>query len=312
MHQRYHLGDRLRHLASEQADVLTTAQLLAGGVPPNALTRLSSDWWRLAPGLYCLSEPRWESLAWAGVLRGGERAVLGTAAAGFLWGVVRDAPLDLTVWVPSVGRRTPFAAGGWRVSYRQADRVGVGHLPRTRLARTLCDLANVADEDATVAAVAAAFAQRKIAPGQLGGQVAKMPRVRHRAMLLALCDSAASGIESALEWRFDQAVLRRHGLPAGERQCRTAGARVDLWYQGWAVIVELDGKRDHQHWSKDMFRDNEHAMRLGTVTLRYGWGAVCHQPCHVARQVAEVLNQRGWQGTRRLCSQCGPTQAINK
>ena len=32
--------------------------------------------------------------------------------------------------------------------------------------------------------------------------------------------------------------------------------------------------RDHTQWSKDMFRDNAHAVHLGLLTLRYGGDAV--------------------------------------
>ena len=55
--------------------------------------------------------------------------------------------------------------------------------------------------------------------------------------------------------------------------------RVDGIYDDEGIIVELDGMRDHTDWSKDMWRDNEHALQLGAVTLRYGWWALELTPC---------------------------------
>lgn len=72
--------------------------------------------------------------------------------------------------------------------------------------------------------------------------------------------------------------------------------------------MELDGMRDHTNWSKDMWRDNEHALRLGAVTLRYGWWAVETSPCAVAAQLAAALSARGWTGTVSRCRAC-PTDS---
>ncbi len=57
-----------------------------------------------------------------------------------------------------------------------------------------------------------------------------------------------------------------------------------------------------------MWRDNEHALRLGAVTLRYGWWAVETSPCAVAAQLAAALSARGWTGTVSRCRAC-PTDS---
>lgn len=131
-------------------------------------------------------------------------------------------------------------------------------------------------------------------------------RVRHARTIKDLCAAAGAGIESGLEWLFQRNVVAWHRLPVPRRQASTQEGRVNGFYDEWGVIVELDGMRDHCDWSKDMLRDNAHAVRMDAVTLRYGWNAVTRQPCEVAGQVADALALRGWKGRVRRCRRCQP------
>lgn len=187
-----------------------------------------------------------------------------------------------------------FSYGGWQVRYRRGERQGVGSLPRLGLEESLLDLASEASEDATVASVTRALAQARTTPARLAELVASRPRVSRRQLLTELCGEAAQGLESTLEWRFDKVVLRAHGLPKPQRQVCVGRARLDQRYERYDVVIELDGQRDHQEWSRDMMRDNAHALSLGVVTLRYGWDDTCAQPCAVASQIAAALRLRGW------------------
>ena len=133
---------------------------------------------------------------------------------------------------------------------------------------------------------------------------AERQRVRHANAITQLCTAAGTGIESGLEWLFHKDVLTAHGLPLPRRQTVSEEGRIDCLYDDWSVIVELDGIRDHSDWSKDMFRDNAHALRLDAVTLRYGWTATTRHACAAAGQVAEALSARGWAGKPRRCRRC--------
>lgn len=99
-------------------------------------------------------------------------------------------------------------------------------------------------------------------------------------------------------------MLWAHRLPEASRQVSTGEGRVDLYYEEFATIVELDGMRDHSDWSKDMFRDNAHALRNGVVTLRFGIRGVTVESCRAARQLAARLQQAGWKGEPRNCPIC--------
>jgi hypothetical protein len=95
--------------------VVTSDQALGLGLSRHSLSRLvaSGAWRRLAPGLFLTVplEPSWDSLAWAGVLLGGQFARLGPESSGFLHHLLANAPEPLDVLVPR-GRRANIA-GPW-------------------------------------------------------------------------------------------------------------------------------------------------------------------------------------------------------
>ncbi|SHJ97247.1 hypothetical protein SAMN02745244_03678 [Tessaracoccus bendigoensis DSM 12906] len=298
------LPDAVTRLIRDQCGVVMIAQLLDGGLTRQVCRRLTASWARIAPGLYIDGSVSFESAAWAGVLRAGPGGVVGADAAAYLNGVLRDPPAEVIVWSPSTPR--PFAVEGWRVTFRRGRRVGRGSPPRLSVEACLVDLARDHDEVGVVDAVARALAQRRTTPERLLAAVSDRERVRHARTIKDLCAAAGAGIESGLEWLFQRNVVAWHRLPVPRRQASTQEGGVDGFYDEWGVIVELDGMRDHCDWSKDMLRDNAHAVRMDAVTLRYGWNAVTRQPCEVAGQVADALALRGWKGRVRRCRRCRP------
>lgn len=302
MHPRQNLPPGLAALAGQRAGVLATSEVRDAGVSPNSLVRLARSWTPLASGLWCLEPPTWESMAWAAVIRGGATAVLGGQTAAHVYGLVRTPPTTLTCWVER--HPEPFGWGPWRVRYRRGERRSLGTLPRIGLDEALLECASETDDDTTVAAVSRAFAQARTTPARLAQLLLSTPRVSRRQLLEELCSEASRGLESALEWRFDKVVLWAHALPRPSRQVKLGSSRVDLRYDQFRVVIELDGERDHLDWSRDMMRDNAHAVRDGTTTLRYGWTTTCGAPCVAASQIAEALALRGWEGRLRSCPAC--------
>ncbi len=280
---------------------MSGTQLAAGGITRHGLARLSRDWRRVGEGIYLTGAVTWEAVAWAGLLRGGAGAVLGAAAAANAHGLLRDPPRVLHVWAPTC--HGDLAVDHLRVRFRRGRRTGRGRPPRTSVEVSLLDLADVSEENATVAAMASALADHKTRPERILTELGGRVRTRHSRVIRGLCEESSKGIESALEWRFHRRVLMRHGLPIPERQARTNEGRVDGLYREQRLIVELDGMRDHSDWSKDMMRDNRHAID-GLVTLRYGWHAVEGSTCAVAAQVAEALALQGGRAGLRRCPEC--------
>jgi hypothetical protein len=80
-----------------------------------------------------------------------------------------------------------------------------------------------------------------------------------------------------LEFRYHRDVERAHDLPESSRQVAFTGSdgrrgRRDCVYEGYQVVVELDGRRAHPveaQW-KDRARDNAAAVD-GQQSLRYSW-----------------------------------------
>ena len=84
-----------------QAYVVTRDQALGHGLSRHSIGRLveSGAWRRLARGLFLTVplEPSWDSLAWAGVLLGGQFARLGPESSGFLHQLLPEPPNPLDV-----------------------------------------------------------------------------------------------------------------------------------------------------------------------------------------------------------------------
>lgn len=104
MHRRHQVSDRLLQLALLQAHVVTRDQAVGHGMSRHSISRLveSGSWRRLARGLFLTVplEPSWDSLAWGGVLLGGQSARLGPESSGYLHQLLRQAPNPLDVLVP--------------------------------------------------------------------------------------------------------------------------------------------------------------------------------------------------------------------
>jgi hypothetical protein len=87
--------------------VITREQALAHGLSRHSVDRLvlSGAWQRLAGGIFLTVplEPSWDSLAWAGVLLGGESARLGPESSGFLHQLLPEVSDPVDVLVPRTG-----------------------------------------------------------------------------------------------------------------------------------------------------------------------------------------------------------------
>lgn len=125
-------------------------------------------------------------------------------------------------------------------------------------------------------------------------------------MVLEMLADCAVGVESPLEQRYFRDVERAHGLPVGRRQASLRrGTRVDVSYDEYGLVVELDGVLWHQGLAahSDMNRDNLNVLD-GRLTLRYGWPAVVDHRCRVASQVVTALRLGGWTGQLSACHRC--------
>ena len=299
MYARQDLPPKLANLAASQAGILTTAQMIDGGLTRAVIRRLTAPWTRLMCGLYSTSPPTWHSAVWAGLLAGGKSAAAGGAAALYLHEVLRDPPSLVTVW--STEARMNLSLGPYSIMLRRGDRSSLGSLPRTKVEVSLLDMADHVDQDTLTDAVVRAFTSHKTTSTRLHEALKARGRNAHYVHLLQMCTRAVDGIESVLEWHFHSKVLEAHGIPLPVLQQRLLGSRSDGLWKDYGVRLELDGLRDHQDASRDWFKDNDHRISGGEVTLHYGWNASTRSACRAAAQSAVVLAREGWDGKPKQC-----------
>jgi len=301
---RTELSDPLVKLAEYQEGVISRTQALGGGLTDQVIKRLvnQGSWSRIAPGVYSVRSgtTSWHARAWAGVLIGGGDAMLADQAAGYVWGLVDDAPGRITVLV----RHEQHLRQRWPWYFRRTREMPrpVGALPRTPLPATVVDLC-IAEPAQQARLLADAVAGRRTSPGAVLKVLDARERVPGRRGIEAQLGRVREGIHSELEHVYARDVERAHGLPRGRRQVFDGQYRTDVRYDG--LIVELDGRAGHQGSGafRDMNRDNAHLL-AGELTLRYGWDDCWQRPCGVAVQVAEMLCRLGWDGTMSLCARC--------
>lgn len=296
-------------LAHAQAGVVSHSQLVAAGLPPASGKRWKSGWHQLGRGIYCVAPPVWESWCWAGLLRAGAGSTIGGQAAAHLHELSPRPPKQITVWHPGSSALGSFGDATVTVTFRQGERTRRGNLARTTVEEALLDAAAECGEDEIIALTTRALAESRTTPDRLTAALRERVRVSQRSILTLLCDKAAVGIESVLEWRFRQVVILAHGLPEPDRQIRlVVGTRSDCVWSRFGVVAELDGETWHTNVTRDYDKDNRIAL-TGRLTLHYGWFDTIQRACPVARQVHQALRLGGYDEELRRCRECGrPSQ----
>jgi hypothetical protein len=308
VHPRCDPSPELLDLARAQDGVVTAGQAELLGLGRHARQRLlrSGQWSRLE-GAVLLVHPvplTWTGYAWAGLLLGGPGARLGGRAAGHLHGFA-DEPHEIEV----LTRQRVDDRGRWRFHREGAgvrDPRSPGAPPRTTVEDTVLDLCEGASAREVVDWITRAVQTRRTSAVRLRQALERRSRHSRRRLLAELLGDVGQGADSPLELRYLRDVERAHGLPVGVRQdVSRFRHRRDVVYRAYGLVVELDGRLGHEGVGRfrDMTRDN-HATVSGEATLRYGHADVAGEPCGVARQVADVLLRRGWDGPFVRCPAC--------
>lgn len=304
MKPRTGLGPALVTLTEKQAGVVSRDQLLRSGLHRRSIARMlaTGSLVVITPGIYArFREVGWLGKAWAGILLGGGSAVLGGASAGFLEGLVREEPAEITVYT------TRQLA--WRDGFRfiRGKRACRGEPARTKYEATVIDMCVDRSPDELAALLSDAVSSRKTTTKRLLAELNSRQRIPHRSLLREMLGDVATGAHSALERRYLIHVERAHGLPTAQRQAHAGTKyRTDAWYDSYGVVAELDSKLYHLGAAglRDMQRDNAHAL-AGNTTFRFGWHDVTGSAaCLTARFMASALQERGWQGVPTPCQHC--------
>ncbi|MCL2785142.1 MAG: endonuclease domain-containing protein [Propionibacteriaceae bacterium] len=302
-----------QRVASTQAGVITTVQGDRLGVSKDVRARLvhQAIWRRIVPGYYAVTPDSWMQRAWAGVLIGGPKALLGGEAALHAMGLWKE-PQEIVVYV---GRTAGFPQDErWRFIRAERHRAKYGLIPHTTLDEAVIDVAQEWSVDALVALVGNVVTSGRTTVTALQDELESRARHRQRRLVTDILADVEDGTTSALEYRYRYGVEKPHRLPRPARQVAPFQKyRVDNWYEAQKLIVEVDGLAYHSGVaaSTDMDRDNYHSAQ-GVQTLRFTWNHIVTNPCQTAHTVATALTARGWQGQIRRCPRCASSQQHNR
>lgn len=184
-----------------------------------------------------------------------------------------------------------------------------GTPPRLKVEDNALAMAHEArSEIEAIARVADAASRSFVTAATLQKALNRAHSLRRRKLIQGLVDDLATGTHSVLEHGYLTKIERAHGLPAGRRQSPRIGASGnqfrDVEYEGYALVVELDGALGHDSW-RDQARDADRSLddlaELGAVTARLRFHQVFDTPCQTAARVGRILAKNGWNGKVRRC-----------
>lgn len=270
-------------------------------------------WQRLFPGIYLThaGSPAWNSRAFAALLLGGPNSFLCREAAWYLDDMQIKQPNVITVSVPlqkqvshQPGLR--FIRGGSRVL---RNTILIRPVPE----ETLLDMIALETRPIDVVGHLTTAFRKNVRADDVLKMLERRERYRHRKLTKMLLGAVVDGIESPLEYLFDENVEIPHGLPRSRKQVveRLAGriTRADRLVEEFLLRYELDGEFAHPGGRTDLdtWRDNAALIKNRQTTLRYRWANIVGTPCKTAAQIAAALQLNGWTGRPKLC---GPNCAV--
>ncbi len=296
--QRQLANDGIQALIHDQGRIVSRAQLWAAGWSEAQIRRpLRSRRWRVVhPGVYAAHTGPigYDERLLAALLYAGPEAAWSHYTAAEQLGLLKpDSNRPVYVTIPERRRVVPRPNLVIHRDRYWADRLATVVPPRRAPAHAVLDVVGVASSvDQAAAVVAEACQSGRVAPADLVQALADRPRLRHRRALRPIVSDVAAGSHSLLELRYLRDVERRHALPAGIRQRAVENEFTDVFYRGFGLVVELDGRLHlvpQLRW-RDLDRDNRATLRA-EATLRYGWLDVTSRPCQAAVQVLQVLRR---------------------
>ncbi|TWD74747.1 hypothetical protein FB561_6178 [Kribbella amoyensis] len=291
-------ADGVHALIHDQLRIVSRGQLQAAGWPESRIKRgLRGRRWQVVhPGVYATHTGPigyYERLLAALLYAGPDAAWSHYTAAEQLGLLKRDAARPVYITIPKQRKVRPQPHLVIHRDEHWAGRLARVLPPRRTPADAVLDIVGVsATLDSAAAVIAEACQSGRVDPSAILRALETRPRLRHRRALRPVLRDVADGSHSLLELRYLRDVERRHGLPRGTRQRAVDGEFTDVYYDGFALLVELDGRLHlvpRQRW-RDLDRDNRATLRA-EATLRYGWFDVTNRACEAAVQVLEVLRR---------------------
>jgi hypothetical protein len=294
----------LHHLAAQQDAQYAVAQARALGLGSHAIRWLieSGRATRVAVGVARFAGAAGPpDPAVTAFLRCWPDATIGYASAAHHHGLAASAPPAPELVVAHGRRRVPPGVVVHQSrSLPRGDRLFDGAVAYTSLARTVCDLASLADRSGTLTRVDDAVAAGA-SPGWLHQRASALTNGRDGVALVrdATTPASASAFRSWLE-RVTALLVLLAGLPPAAWNVPVHDRHgligiVDALWAAWRVIVEVEGLRFHttpDARRRDAARFNR-LLAAGYRVRRFTWQDVVERPYETAVAIAEALREAG-------------------
>jgi len=267
-------------LAWRSHGVVTRRRLLAAGVSRHEITSRIARGSLIVvyPGVYRVGHraPSVEANYMAAVLACGEGALLMSAAAAHLYGLIKGQPPTPVVRTRKERRIKGIETHRTRRDQRGTEWKGI---PITTVPQTLIDLTALMPTDQLARAAHEAQVRFGIRPDP-----AMPPKLR--AILLGHIPVTLSELEA----RF-LTLLAENGLPRPKTNRIASKRRVDCRWPDHRLTVELDSYTFHntRHaWEQDRRRERE-AHARGDEHRRYTYGDVFEDPRQMLAELHALL-----------------------
>lgn len=298
-----------------QHQIVSRVQLLAAGWTTDRIRHRIRNrrWQTIHPGVYSThSGPLgYDERLIAALLHAGPDAAWSHYTAAEQLGLLKPSP-DRPVHVAVPDHRNLSRRPGLVIhrDIHWADRLARSTPPRRTAAHAVLDIVGISRTlDQAAAIIAEACQSGRVHPGDIATALTTRGRLRHGRLLRPILTDVAAGTHSLLELRYLHNVERRHGLPTGHRQRAIDREFTDVYYEGFGLDVELDGRLHlvpNQRW-RDLDRDNRATLRAET-TLRYGWLDITARPCAAAVQILKILRRTNPHLPAHPCSPTCPVR----
>jgi predicted transcriptional regulator of viral defense system len=280
---------KLQALAERQAGRVGWAQLMALGVGSVTVARWVADGYlhHVYPRVYAVGHraPSVEADLFAAVLYAGPGAMLSHATALWWRGLIDHQPWPIEVSTP---RRCQSLRGVKVHGRRNCERDWHKDLPTTTIEQALLDFAAKAPIERLRYALANADYHKVLdvpalqaiaGTGRAGSTKLRTALQRHQPKL--------ARTRSPLE-RLFLPMCEKYGVPLPDDvNVRIAGVLVDAVWWKQRLVVELDGKDNHNSWAQ-IQRDRSNELKLraaGFEVLRYGTLQIEEEAALVAADV---------------------------
>jgi len=297
-----------------QDGVASRAQLILGGYTPNDIRRSirRREMQAAHRGVYVTHTGplTWRQRAWAAVLYAEPAALCGPSVLEPKRTDDADGPIHVAIdhtrrLDPPPGIVVHRTVGLSRQVFA-ADRP-----PRLKLEdNALLQAREATSEMDVIGLLTDILGRRGVTTDAVRTALGRHPRLPRRAFISELLADADAGTCSVLEHGYLSRVERAHGLPAGTRQSErstpTGREFRDVEYETYGLVVELDGRLNHDSWSargRDADRELDDLALGGRATARIRWQQVFGTSCRTAARIAQILAANGWQGAPIPCGE---------